>query len=42
VSINDEDETITTGAAALEYFTDRYHACRLFASYLHDDPPRKA
>src|SRR5919199_1388409 len=39
--IHDRTKTITAGAAALEYFTDRYHACRLFASYLNDDPLRE-
>lgn len=32
-------KTITKGTAALEYFTDRYSACRFFAEYLNDDPP---
>jgi tetratricopeptide (TPR) repeat protein len=35
-------DTITEGWRALELFTDRYHAIRLFSEYLNDDPPRKS
>ncbi len=33
--------TITEGGRALELFTDRTDAIRLFLAYLHDDPPRE-
>ncbi len=42
MSFHDRTRTITKGVAALEYFTNRSHACRLFASYLNDDPPHES
>jgi hypothetical protein len=34
-----QSETITTGWRALQLFTDRYQAIRLFLRYLHTNPP---
>jgi tetratricopeptide (TPR) repeat protein len=36
-----QEESITEGWKALELFTDRHEAIRLFLDYLHDDKPRK-
>ena len=35
------NRTITQGDRALRLFADRMPERRLFASYLHDDPPRR-